>query len=87
MIADKVSLLIETGQTRRALTTAQALPDGSSCHARIATLIEWTRTATLGAVLTADGTQVAGGAAVPDGDLGVPGPVDRRRRSPDRRLG
>ncbi|HZZ51710.1 MAG TPA: LuxR C-terminal-related transcriptional regulator [Pseudonocardia sp.] len=59
MIADKVSLLIETGQTRRALTTAQALPDGSSCHARIATLIEWTRTATLGAVLTADGNHVA----------------------------
>jgi ATP/maltotriose-dependent transcriptional regulator MalT len=59
MIADKVSLLIETGQTRRALATAQALPDGSSCHARIATLVEWTRTATLGQALAADGNHVA----------------------------
>jgi ATP/maltotriose-dependent transcriptional regulator MalT len=59
MISDEVKLLIETGQTRRALTTAQALPDGSSCHARIATLVEWTRTATLGQALTADGNHIA----------------------------
>jgi LuxR family maltose regulon positive regulatory protein/serine/threonine-protein kinase PknK len=59
MIADQIGLLLETGRVREALRVAQSLPDGSACHGGIGTLVEWTRTATLGRVLSAEGNHAA----------------------------
>jgi serine/threonine-protein kinase PknK len=55
VVAERVRLLLAARRPRDACRAAQAMPDGSACHAGIATAIEQARTVTLARVRSAEG--------------------------------